>query len=49
MGADVCEGHKCQEAGLVEAGLEYTPPAGKEAAAVTPTLNNEAADGICAA
>lgn len=45
LGADVGEGHKCQEPGLVESGLEYTHPAGKEAAAVTPTSNNEAADG----
>lgn len=40
-GADVGEGHECQEAGL-----EYTHAAGKEAAAVALMLNNEAPDGV---
>lgn len=42
-GADVDEEHKCQEPGL-----EYPHPAGKEAAAETLMLNNEAPDGVCA-
>lgn len=42
-GADVDEEHKCQEPGL-----ECTHPAGKEAAAETLMLNNEAPDGVCA-
>lgn len=47
-GADVCEGHRCQDPGVLDAGLEYTRAAGKEDAAIAPTLNNEAPDGLCA-
>lgn len=47
-GTDVGEGHKSQEPELVEAGLEYTHPTVKEAAALTLTLNNEAPNGVSA-
>lgn len=42
------EGHKSQEPELVEAGLEYTHPTVKEAAALTLTLNSEAPNGVSA-